>query len=183
MSLRRWLPVAALLGVLLLECAAGLLALDSDSDIEGWLSSDDPEQRVRALHLFANRGEPERAFFGGSFKQELFLQNEDLRLRLFPFTNEVCKFEEPIPSLQNFWVDGPKFRDPNSPVWWMSYVIYKRKVGGAQVGSSLRLRLVELEWWFEAQRAERMPGAAIHKHLRGLAMEVRERRFGDEESE
>ena len=167
--MRAWLPHLVCCALLALEIGVFVVASDSDAEVERALAEGTVEERLAALHIATNRGEPDAARFGEAFVRSL-LAEPDERLEEAAFTLDVCKFE--IPELQTRILQKPW---EATPLWWRSYVIHRRKVGGYRVGGGSGLTHQELLWYLDALRERSLPVEEIVAHLRRLGDESRRR--------
>ena len=86
-----------LLLVLLVEVALAFARHRSDEELERLWERGDPRERLAALHVLTNRGEPHPSRFGQDFVRRLLA--EEPPIFEAAFANEICKFEPP--AIQN----------------------------------------------------------------------------------
>ncbi|MCH2171390.1 hypothetical protein MK489_11450 [Myxococcota bacterium] len=137
--------------------------------LERWQAGS-TQERLDALHVLANRGEPSPELFGPSFVQGL-LSHPDRRLLDVAFSTDISKFH--FPEIQNEWLMHSNVDTPN---WWMSYVLHHRKVGGYQVGGDSSLTRRELDWYLEAEKGIMPPIGDVIAHLRLIRDRARNRK-------
>jgi hypothetical protein len=153
--------------VLLAELAAWGLLHRSEEELTRAFREGSTTRRLEALHVLTNRGEIDPSSFGPSFVANL-LADPDTRLREAAFTNEVCRLFAPPMTQSDYSRDPSRFTDAELDHWWRSYVIHRRKVGGAGTPGEggLRLQRQELAWFLDAMEGRPLDRGAISGHLR-----------------
>ena len=140
----------------------------SDAELRVQAGAGSTQERLDALHILTNRGEPDPSMFSPESVAAL-LRDPDDRIREFAFTNDVCKFH--VPDLQNAYLRATT----DYPHWWRATLLHRRKVGGPVVGGGVTLSRVELAWYDEALRDLTPPMDAVMAHLRRISDHSRRR--------
>ena len=174
---KRWLPVALCVALIVLELGVWAGLHRSDEEIERAWRVGPPKERVAALNILANRGEPSPRRFDEDFVHSL-LREPDLLLREAAFTSQVCKFHEPV--LQKTYLVSARV-DPAH--WWRSYLIHRRKTGGQALAGGAGLSHRELAWYFQALHDRPPPLDEIDTYLRNRLDRSRQRKASHEQLE
>lgn len=162
-----WRPVAALVLVALGQVGLYVGVLHrSRPEIEALWREGDSRQRAWALHVLSNRGDIDADDFDAPFMREL-LSDEDLFVREMAFTNDLCKMRPP--ELQKEYLAEYIGDDAH---FLRSWILMKRKVGGAMVGGGLKIARKELEWLFMVENGIIPPLEEMQEHFSDRALLV-----------
>lgn len=178
--MRPWLPHLVVSLVLVAELGVARLQHQTTAELQALRQSGDEQQQLDALHILASRGPVEgqetgQPRFGIPLAKELY-RNGKGRLREYAFSTDVCKYEYPL--WQEMMVEQRIPTSGSGPTahWWRAYVIFKRKVGSQIVGGSLRLRLKEVRWFFDALRGIAPSTEEANEHILALQREMQGRK-------
>ena len=182
---RRWIPHLVLAALLAAEWATARLLHRPLEALEAVAASGEPQERLDALHVLANRaplpvldeGRPEAApgrstAFGVALAKQLYA-SDDERVKEYAFSTDVCRYE--YPRWQEMMVEQRIPTAGPSAHWWRTYVIFKRKVGGQIVGGSMRLRMKELRWFLAALDGQGLEREEALEHMMALQEELQSR--------
>ena len=151
-----WRMHGLLLGLLLLQVGFWYVTRVSRSVLLERAQQGTRDERLSALHVLANRGEPQAALFQGAALQRL-LDDPDEVVRRFALTGPACKFEQPTRQLRGL-LEGSAHP---TAAWWIDWVLQMRKAGAEQVGAGVPLRRREFEWYCAARRGQDPPREAV----------------------
>lgn len=151
-----WIPHGVLLAILISEGAAWGLAHRSAAELEPSAAAAD--ERIEALHVLTNRGEPDRDRFAETFVQAL-LAEEDPLLCEYAFTSDVCNLSATLQ--YQYLKERLEAVDAH---WWRSFVIYRRKLGAGVGGSSARITPRELGWYLDALAERPLPADELRRY-------------------
>jgi len=158
---RSWVPHLICLALLAVECGVWGLGHRGEAELQAAARDGSPRERIAALHVLTNRGEPAPGRFDAAFAQAL-VDDPDELLREYAFTTDVCKHADPRPQYRYL----KQLREqPSDPRFWRGFVLHRRKIGVVTGGSSARLKLRELDWYFAALRGERLPGDEVLRYI------------------
>jgi len=154
-----WRPHGTLLLVLVLQAAAFGCLHRSRERLEADAAAGETSERIAALHILTNRGAVDPDRFGEDFGLGL-LAEEDPRMREYAFTSDVCNVVSP--QVHYRYLKGRM--DAIDGHWWRSFVIHRRKIGVGVGGSSARITLQELEWYFDSLAGRPLPADELLRY-------------------
>jgi len=172
--MKSWLVHIVLAGIMAAQFGLWLAQHRSDEEINAAWAGGTTDERIEALFIQANRGEPNPALFDESFVEAMLLNETDERLKEFVFTNDIAKFAPP-PTLQGDYI----FRGLGGglPAHRLrSWLILFRRVG------SLRLHRVEVGWFLDAMAGRPLSKEDVSAHMEQRMSEITKRRELKEES-
>jgi len=159
-------PHVALLALAALQVVFFGVAHRTHSELVAASREGSEHERLAALHVLANRGEPDAARFGPAFVAELLADDARPILRRFAFTNDVCKFA--FPALQLEWLLARLGGAEVLPGHLLDFVVQCRKVGGESVGAASSMGALEARWAARAAVGggwDAADGARVRAHL------------------
>ena len=151
------------LGVLAAQVGLWAVGHRSTHRLEAAAESGSVEQRMAALQILLERGEPDPERYGASLAAEL-LADPDPLLRELAFTTAVTKYSGPEPQYRD--LNELRERGQVDAAFWRAFVVLRRKIGVVVGGSSGRLKRVELEWWLDALEDRAPPPEELLGHIR-----------------
>jgi len=164
------------LAVLMLAQVATWAALHKTDDVvaRNWAGGTSDE-RVEALFLQANRGEPNPKLFDREFVGSILEHETDDRIREFVFANDLCKFDTEATRGEYIYRGfGPGGSRNHHLLCWL---IHYRRVG------SLRLELNETGWFLDLLAGRPIDWTAVNEHMQQRIAETRYRRDLKEQEE
>jgi hypothetical protein len=158
-----WRAHAVCAGILALEGLAALAGHRGTQSLEESARSGPAAQRIDALHVLLERGEPDPSRYGELLAADLLADGDPLA-REFAFTTAVCK--NTGPGKQYRYLRDRQEAGEITPHFWRTFVLLRRKIGVVVGGSSGRLRLRELDWWLDAVAERPLPAQEVLDHIR-----------------
>jgi hypothetical protein len=165
----RWGAHLGLLALMGAQCLVAVAVHQDAEELARAAAEGTGRERVAAMHVLANRGEPDPALYTDQRVKELMGDPDPLVVD-FLYTVDICRFSRPrtAPVWQNRIVNKMERmpRDPGELAdLWRRFVIYRRKVGDIRLGSLRRLEQQELEWFCDARAGRPLDVEELRAHL------------------
>lgn len=168
-----WRPHLALLAWILVVCLVHATSHQSQQSLEAKAAdtSASPEQRVAAMRLLSTRANATRSQVQAL--SETARRAKEPLLRALAAGSDLLRFgaEErrgppPVPPAATEATLQQLGANPSpSAEEWLWFVLYRRKVGGMQLGAKRRLDLRETAWTLAALRGQAPPNNQVWQHV------------------
>ncbi|MFT7677769.1 MAG: hypothetical protein ACI8QC_001754 [Planctomycetota bacterium] len=172
-----WRPHLALLLWIVMLCAwhAGAHASSESLQSLATDTSASPAERVQATRLLASRASASQAQVEALGAAAL--QGDEPLLRALAAGADLLRFgadqrsgPPPVPPVRTEAILQRLTATPSpSAEEWLWFVLYRRKVGGMQVGAKRRLDLQEAAWTLAALSGQAPPNNQVWQHVQERA--------------